>query len=341
LICGVKVVKIFTLNKLISIGICILFRPKRKGYLLIWLSIFTPLNFIFIIIPVLVNVAFITLLERKILGYSQLRKGPNKVGFGGIPQPFNDAIKLFSKEIVLPITSNLFLFLLGPTIAIVFRLLIWSRIPVSGRINTRISIILIYMLLRINIYPLIISGWSSNRNYASIGCLRGVAQTISYEIRFALIILFFTLSRGTLNFNLLMQENAYFLKGLFFIPILGLWIISCLAETNRTPFDFAEGESELVSGFNVEYGSVGFALIFIAEYARIYFISTMISILFFSWKIFSLQNIFITRVIVFFWVWVRTTLPRYRYDILMSLAWVSILPVSLIIVFYSMMVQII
>lgn len=145
--------------------------------------------------------------------------------------------------------------------------------------------IFIYMILRINIYPLIASGWSSNRNYASIGALRGVAQTVSYEVRFALLILFFLISGEVVRLSSLIMENKYWFKFLLFMPILALWLITCLAETNRTPFDFAEGESELVSGFNVEYGRVGFAIIFMAEYARIYFISSLLVIVFFRGEV--------------------------------------------------------
>lgn len=297
-------------------------------------------SYVLLIIPVLINVAFITLLERKILGYSQLRKGPNKVGFAGVPQPFNDAIKLFTKELTTPYSSNGLLFLLAPTLAIIFRLLVWSRVPIVGSASISISFIFIYMILSINIYPLMISGWSSNRNYASIGALRGIAQTISYEIRFALLILFFTLGGLTFSITSLTELNLIYNKVLLFPPLMGLWLISCLAETNRTPFDFAEGESELVSGFNVEYGRVGFALLFIAEYARIFFMSVLVRILFLSRKPLDIIRSFLATSFIFFWVWTRTTLPRYRYDILIGLAWFSILPSRLLTIFYAVALSI-
>lgn len=289
-----------------------------------------------IIIPVLVNVAFITLLERKILGYTQLRKGPNKVGMVGLPQPFNDAIKLFTKEAVFPSLRNSRMFLLRPAVGIGLALLIWNVIPYYGSLNSiSLGLVFVYIILRINIYPLMVSGWSSNRNYASIGALRGVAQTVSYEVRFALLILFFLISGEVIRLTGLMAQNVYWFKFLLFVPIIALWLITCLAETNRTPFDFAEGESELVSGFNVEYGAFGFALIFIAEYARIYFISSLFVIVFLS----SLINCFlyftIRTVLVFIWVWVRTTLPRYRYDMLINLAWCRFLPVALALCVYA------
>ena len=179
------------------------------------------------------------------------------------------------------------------------------------------------------IFPLIIAGWSSNSNYARIGALRGVSQTVSYEVRFALILLVLLITGGGLRINILMRETGYWLKPLLFLPLVGLWLLTCLAETNRTPFDFAEGESELVSGFNIEYGRVGFALVFIAEYARIYFMSVLFTVVFIRSSITGVGLIFRRTRLVFFWVWVRTTLPRYRYDILINLAWVSILPLSL------------
>ena len=283
------------------------------------------------IIPVLINVAFITLIERKILGYSQLRKGPNKVGLIGILQPFNDAIKLFSKEPLSPSLGNNFIFNIRPALAIALSLIIWIIIPSSGRVRRgSLRIIFIYIILRIGVYPLIVSGWSSNRRYALIGALRGIAQTISYEVRFALVLLVFILSRSSIRLEFLSNNNSY-IRNLILIPILlGLWIIISLAETNRTPFDFAEGESELVSGFNIEYGRVGFALIFIAEYARIYFISIVITLIFFCSNTKSLLFGAITIALVFVWIWVRATLPRYRYDLLINLAWARFLPCTLI-----------
>ena len=176
---------------------------------------------------------------------------------------------------------------------------------------------------------MIISAWASNRNYASIGGLRGVAQTISYEVRFGLIILFIVMPVGGRRIRSIMLGNGFWAGCVLFPPILGLWLITCVAETNRTPFDFAEGESELVSGFNIEYGSVGFAMIFMAEYSRIYFISVLFRLVFFSGSLMRGPALLLPRVLVYFWVWLRVTLPRYRYDILISLAWGRILPLML------------
>ena len=272
------------------------------------------------------------------MGYSQLRKGPNKRGVSGLLQPFNDAIKLFTKEKIYPLKSNQVLFNSTPWCAIILSLIAWSVLPFESGYRSRISLICIYIILRLGVYPLFFSGWASNSNYAIIGRLRGVAQTISYEIRFALIIIFLILPIKTLSLSVVIVMGIIISKLMMFIPVIGLWVVSCLAETNRTPFDFAEGESELVSGFNIEYGAVRFALIFIAEYARILFISSLIVIFFICKTIDIFIFVYITTAVVFLWVWLRTTLPRYRYDKLMSIAWFTLLPSRILIVVYSLFI---
>ncbi len=300
---------------------------KTFLFLLLAAIIIIRLTYVIVLIPVLVNVAFITLLERKILGYSQLRKGPNKVGLSGLVQPFNDAIKLFTKESTTPLTGRPKFFIAGPSLAIRLSLLVWVVTPLSGALaGLSLRIILIYTVLSFNIYPLMAAGWASNSNYATIGALRGVAQTISYEVRFALTILILLVNCARMRLQGLILANVYWIKLFFLLPVAAFWLIACLAETNRTPFDFAEGESELVSGFNVEYGRVGFALIFMAEYASIYFISSLFVYVFITETPTSLLFFIRSTALVFFWVWVRTTLPRYRYDILIRLAWVTLLP---------------
>lgn len=300
------------------------------------IKMLTFINFLVLVIIVLVAVAFVTLLERKILGYSQLRKGPNKVGLAGVPQPFNDAIKLFTKEMVLPDFSNKKIFLISPRVALCLSMFVFIRIPFrEENLSLGLSIVLIYIVLRINIYPSILSGWGSNRKYAIIGALRGVAQTISYEVRLALVILFYLALASSFSLEELVASNNYWNKLIIFIPLGGVWLISCLAETNRTPFDFAEGESELVSGFNIEYGRVGFALIFMAEYGRIIFMSVLFSMFFLSPSANFLPSYLICTSLVFFWVWVRTTLPRYRYDMLINLIWKSYLPITLFLLMFS------
>ena len=280
--------------------------------------------------------AFITLLERKILGYSQLRKGPNKVRVGGVLQPFNDAVKLFSKENVSPRHSNNLLYLSGPASAILLALIIFRAHPFKETLfSLGLSLLLIYTIFRINVYPTLISGWRSNRSYAMVGAMRAVAQTISYEVSLAIIFLFYAGLRKILRWLGMGGINLFFSKVYFFAPLVGVWLISCLAETNRTPFDFAEGESELVSGFNVEYGAVGFAVIFIAEYAIILFMSIFFVFVFFSDQAITLLYRLLVTSLVFFWVWARTTLPRYRYDLLIRLAWKSFLPRVLFLLVYA------
>jgi len=288
-----------------------------------------------LLIPILVNVAFITLLERKILGYSQLRKGPNKVSIIGIAQPFNDAIKLFTKEIVYPKLSNIFQYLISPFCGLIIVLITCILIPFKEIIlPSRITIIFLYIIMRMNIYPVLISGWASNRKYALIGALRAVAQTVSYEVCLALILLFYLALTGRISLLIIILSNSVWNKIIILIPIAGIWLVSCLAETNRTPFDFAEGESELVSGFNIEYGRLGFALIFIAEYARIFLIGLIFSFIFVTSRCINLWTYFFSTLLVRFWVWVRTTFPRYRYDKLIRLAWKIYLPLTLYSFFY-------
>lgn len=285
---------------------------------------------IILIVCVLVGVAFLTLLERKVLGYIQLRKGPNKVGFIGILQPFSDAIKLFRKEQIFPFISNILIFLISPIFNLLLALFLWIRIPFfSYFLKFNFSILFFFCISRLGVYTIIMSGWSSNSNYSLLGRLRSVAQTISYEVRIFMILLSFLI----LIFSLNLYDFYYYQKFIWFIflniPLSFMWLISRLAETNRTPFDFAEGESELVSGFNVEYRGVGFAIIFIAEYANILFIRILLVLIFLggnfnSW-LFFLKLILIS----FVWIWIRGTIPRYRYDKLINLSWKVYLPVSL------------
>lgn len=283
-----------------------------------------------LIICVIVGVAFLTLLERKVLGYIQIRKGPNKVGLIGIPQPFCDAIKLFTKEQTYPIVSNYLAYYFSPVFSLFLALLVWICIPYFINLfNFNLGGLFFLACARLGVYTVIIAGWSSNSRYALLGGLRAVAQTISYEVSLALILLSFVfLIRGyDLIFFKLFQQNVWLLFVCF--PLAIAWLISCLAETNRTPFDFAEGESELVSGFNVEYRRGGFALIFLAEYARILFIRILFRLIFLGANL--LRIIFYVKLgfISFVYIWVRGTLPRFRYDKLIYLAWKSFLPLSL------------
>ena len=279
-------------------------------------------------VPVLVNVAFITLLERKVLGYSQRRIGPNKVGVQGFMQPFADAVKLFVKRWDAPLRRNIIIYQIAPAGGLFLILVVWITIPDrAGRLLPEFRVLVLVATLRLGVYPLLIGGWASSTKYALLGALRGVAQTISYEIRLALILIIFLQLR--LSFRLTGQKDFYrgvFLGILFPVLLIG-WLISGLAETNRTPFDFAEGESELVSGFNIEYGAGGFAIIFIAEYGRILFFRALTGLVLGGGGM-ALWGV-LTRALVFFWVWARATLPRFRYDKLMEIAWKGILPLRL------------
>lgn len=281
-------------------------------------------------ICVLVGVAFLTLIERKILGYIHIRKGPNKVGYIGLLQPFSDAIKLFTKEQSYPYISNLGLYYVSPVINLFLSILLWACIPFfTVNLNFDFSILFFLRISRLRVYTVILAGWSRNSNYAILGSIRAVAQTISYEVRLVLILLSFLFLIFRFNIIDLIKYQEYIWFLFLFLPLRIMWIVSRLAETNRSPFDFAEGESELVSGFNVEYRRGGFAIIFMAEYARILFIRIICVLLFIGGNIYSVRFFIKVVLVSFFWVWVRGTLPRYRYDKLIYLAWKSYLPVSL------------
>nr|YP_010850334.1 NADH dehydrogenase subunit 1 [Byasa polyeuctes]WGH12462.1 NADH dehydrogenase subunit 1 [Byasa polyeuctes] len=288
------------------------------------------LSMLIMIIGVLVGVAFLTLLERKVLGYIQNRKGPNKVGFMGILQPFADAIKLFTKEQIFPNYSNYVSYYFSPVMSFVVSLMIWMLMPYYfNMISFNLGFMFFLCCTSLGVYTVMIAGWSSNSNYSLLGGLRAVAQTISYEVSLSLIMLSSILM--IMDFNLMKffyyQEMVWFI--FFMIPLGVCWLSSSLAETNRTPFDFAEGESELVSGFNLEYSSGGFALIFLAEYSSILFMSMLFILIYMGGYnlsfLFYMKMVFIS----FIFIWVRGTLPRYRYDKLMYLSWKGYLPVSL------------
>nr|AOY36228.1 NADH dehydrogenase subunit 1 [Pycnarmon pantherata] len=288
------------------------------------------LGVIILIIGVLIGVAFLTLLERKVLGYIQIRKGPNKVGMMGILQPFSDAIKLFSKEQIYPSFSNYLSYYFSPVISFILSLIIWMLIPYYfNMISFNLGVLFFLCCTSMGVYTVMVAGWSSNSNYALLGGLRSVAQTISYEVSLALILMSSIIL--IMDFNLIFFKNYQNLIWFIFLmyPLSMCWFSSSLAETNRTPFDFAEGESELVSGFNIEYSSGGFALIFLAEYSSILFMSLLFVLLYLGG--YELNFFFYLKLsmISFLFIWVRGTLPRYRYDKLMYLAWKIYLPISL------------
>ena len=276
-------------------------------------------------------IAFYTLIERKLLGYIQLRKGPNKVRLIGVPQPFADAIKLFVKEQSYPSLSNILLFTLAPITRLILALILWAIYPHSNTaIYLTFGILYFLCVSSINVYCTFLAGWCSNSKYALLGALRGVAQTISYEVSISLILISTLIIHKKIDMSLISVNMCNWPIAII-ILIFIFWFITNLAETNRTPFDFAEGESELVSGFNVEYRGGIFALIFIAEYANILIIR-LLSVVFFTGYIpiiTSLSLIFKTIILATLFVWIRATLPRIRYDNLIYLTWKRFLPISL------------
>nr|YP_010288426.1 NADH dehydrogenase subunit 1 [Hypolimnas misippus]UKO32967.1 NADH dehydrogenase subunit 1 [Hypolimnas misippus] len=298
---------------------------------MMWLDLLNIfIGMLILIIGVLIGVAFLTLLERKVLGYIQIRKGPNKMGYMGILQPFCDAIKLFSKEQVYLNYSNYLVYYFSPIMSFILSLMIWMLIPyMFNMITFNLGILFFLCCTSVGVYALMIAGWSSNSNYSLLGGLRAVAQTISYEVSMSLIMMSSIIM--IMDFNLMNFFNYQIMIWFIFLmmPLSLCFLSSLMAETNRTPFDFAEGESELVSGFNIEYSSGGFALIFLSEYSSILFMSLLFVILYLGGYnltfFFYLKLVFLS----FFFVWVRGTLPRYRYDKLMYLCWKSYLPISL------------
>ena len=273
-------------------------------------------------------VAFITLLERKILGYCQVRIGPNKARIEGISQPLSDAIKLYTKEVIKPFSSTFIIFFFSPAIRLILSLLIWSSLPVLKSIITlKFGLLIFFSILGLGVYPIIIAGWSSNSNFSLIGGIRALAQTISYEVSLIFIIMRNVILRNSANLYNIIEIQKIFIFTLFVFNFL-LWLISCTAELNRTPFDFAEGERELVSGFNTEYRRGIFAIIFIAEYIMIIFFRSLTSYIFLGDFPKTLKSFLFLILIIFFFIWIRATLPRYRYDKLINFRWKIVLPVS-------------
>nr|QOJ44759.1 NADH dehydrogenase subunit 1 [Allobates aff. tapajos 2 AR-2020] len=300
------------------------------------LIIYTLIQSLCYIVPILLAVAFLTLVERKVLGYMQHRKGPNVVGPTGLLQPIADGVKLFIKEPVRPATSSQTLFLLAPTLAFALAMIIWTPLPMPLSFSEmNLGILFIIALSSLTVYSILGSGWASNSKYALIGALRAVAQTISYEVTLALILLCVFLLSGNFTIqNLNITQEPLWLLILTW-PLALMWYISTLAETNRAPFDLTEGESELVSGFNVEYAGGPFALFFLAEYANILMMNTISSIIFLgsSTLIFlptsTMAIIIKSTLLSFLFLWVRASYPRFRYDQLMHLVWKNFLPLTL------------
>lgn len=297
-----------------------------------------------ITVPLLLAIAFLTLTERKVMASMQRRKGPDVVGIFGLFQPIADGLKLLVKEPVLPSSANLVIFLFAPVLTFLLSQVAWAVIPFGeGLVLADLDVGLLYMFAvsSLGVYGIITAGWSSNSKYAFLGSLRSAAQMVSYEVSIGLILITVLLCVGSLNFTqiVLAQEKVWFCVPLF--PLLIMFFISCLAETNRAPFDLPEAEAELVAGYNVEYSSMGFALFFLGEYANMIIMSSLCSLFFlggwlppFNFALFYwIPGVFWFAIkIIFFlflFVWVRAAFPRYRYDQLMTLGWKVLLPLSL------------
>jgi NADH-quinone oxidoreductase subunit H len=307
-------------------------------------SIVNLLKILSVVIPLLISVAYFTLTERKIMGSIHRRRGPNVIGYLGLLQPLADGLKLFAKETILPSNANLAVFLMAPMLTFILSLIGWAVIPFGEGIviaDINVGILYLFAVSSLSVYGIIMAGWASNSKYPFLGALRSAAQMVSYEVSIGFIIVTVVLCAGSFNLTeiVLAQQNVWYCVPLF--PMFIMFAISALAETNRHPFDLPEAEAELVSGYNVEYSAMGFALFFLGEYANMLLMSALIATLFLGGWLAPLNFVPFTLIpgpfwfgvkiclgVVFF-IWMRAALPRYRYDQLMALGWKVFLPLSL------------
>lgn len=306
-----------------------------------------------IVLPLLLCVAYLTYAERKVIGYIQVRIGPNRVGIKGLLQPIADILKLITKEIIIPTKSNKYLFIIAPMFALAPALAGWAVIPFQDGVvlsNVNAGVLYIFAMSSLGVYGVLIAGWASNSKYAMFGALRSTAQTVSYEIAMGFALVGVLLAAGSMNLTDIVHSQKGGLLHWWFIPLMPLFFsfwIAGIAETNRAPFDLAEGESEIVAGFHVEYSAIGFAIFFLSEYASMILISTLITILFLGGWLSPFEGIPVLEGIffvvppfvwllakisffLFVYLWVRATFPRYRYDQLMRLGWKVLIPVTLV-----------
>lgn len=319
----------------------------------LWVVALILLKIVGILVGLIVIVLYLTYFERKVIGYMHVRLGPNRVGPGGLLQPFADVIKLLTKEIIVPTVSNRFLFILAPILSFGTSLIAWAVVPFdAGAVLANVNAAVLYVLAvsSLSVYGIMIAGWASNSKYAMFGTLRAAAQSISYEIAMGFALIGVMMAAGSLNFqNIVAAQSGSFLHW-YWLPLLPLFIVywvSGVAETNRLPFDVAEGESEIVAGFHVEYSGVAFALFFFAEYVHMILISTLVSIMFLGGWLSPFQGIPVLEGLFAFvpgfvwlllklsfflycYLWLRATLPRYRYDQIMRLGWKIFIPVTLV-----------
>jgi NADH-quinone oxidoreductase subunit H len=316
---------------------------------LIWIIV----KILAIVLPLLLAVAYLTYAERKVIGYMQSRIGPNRVGFLGLGQPFADGLKLLLKELIVPTASNRYLFIIAPILVMAPALAAWAVIPFSNTLvlaNINAGVLYLYAMSSLSVYGVLIAGWSSNSKYALLGALRSTAQTISYEIAMGFAFVGVLLAAGSMNLQDIVLKQQGGIWHWYCLPLLPLFVvywISGVAETNRAPFDVAEGETEIVAGFHVEYSGMTFAVFFLAEYANMILISAIASLLFlggwlspfqgvpaleqmFAWVPGLFWFILKTACFLFVYLWLRATFPRYRYDQIMRLGWKILIPVTLI-----------
>ena len=305
-------------------------------------TLITLVKILIIIVPLLVCTAYFTLVERKVMASIQRRRGPNVVGAYGLLQPLADGLKLLVKETIVPSNANKFIFILSPIITFVVSLMGWAIIPYdkySVLAEVNIGVLYLFAISSLGVYGIIMSGWSSNSKYAFLGALRSAAQMVSYEVSIGFIVITIVICCGSFNLQTIVESQRNVLFVIPFFPLFLMFFVSALAETNRHPFDLPEAEAELVSGYNVEYSAMGFALFALGEYANIFMMSSINSILFFggwlpplSFLGFIPGSIWFGLKVCFFiilFVWMRAALPRYRYDQLMGLGWKVFLPISL------------
>ena len=317
---------------------------------IIFYIINTLVSILMVVVPLFLIVAYVTYSERKIIGFMQSRMGPTRVGPSGLLQPIADVLKLVSKEIIIPTNANKGIFLTAPMLMLVPSLLVWAVIPLSEFFiisNINAGLLFILALTSLSVYGVILAGWASNSKYAFLGSMRSAAQIIAYEIAMGFALVGVLMLSGSLNLQVIIQEQSGSILNWFWIPLFPLFLIyfiAGVAETNRAPFDVSEGESEIVAGFHVEYSGMAFAMFFLAEYMNLILISILSSIMFFGGWLSPFQGTFLdayfsfipgfvwlslkTLIFIFIFLWLRATLPRYRYDQIMRLGWKVFLPIT-------------
>ena len=310
----------------------------------ILLTIWTVFKIVVILLPLIVSVAYLTLAERKVIGYMHARLGPNRVGWKGLGQPFADMFKLLTKEIIIPTNSSRFLFLVAPILSLGPALAAWAVIPFSDGLvlaNVNAGLLYILAMTSIGVYGVIIAGWASNSKYAFLGAMRSAAQIVAYEIAMGFALIGVLMVAGSLNLGDIVRAQSGGFTSWFLIPLLPLavvYFISGVAETNRAPFDVAEGESEIVAGFHVDYSGMAFAVFFLAEYANMIMIAALTSIMFLGGWLSPIDGVgdgihwFLIKMAfcLFLFLWFRATFPRYRYDQIMRLGWKVFIPVTIV-----------